>query len=139
MLNKGYRQRSNKILEKVLPRDRRFCKWCNQSFPLRFEMDHYHSPQHRNAVNGYNGMRSLANDLWVQHRGAPREEDISPEKEREILRHMPRSSTESQQQQQRSRILKGPTTRMMTMVSVAKKKQQQRRLDSPERKSSQKR
>ena len=85
MLNKAFRTKRDKELQRLLPRDRRFCKYCNQTFNLRFEMDHYNSPQHKHAVNGYNGMRNLATELWEQHRGAPRDQEISERKEREII------------------------------------------------------
>ena len=50
---------------------------------------HFNSIQHKTAVKGQKGIQSLATDMWVRHRGSGIDQDISAEKEKEIMKHMP--------------------------------------------------
>lgn len=104
MLNRGFRIRSNKILENHVPKSHRWCKYCNQLYMLSKEHIHLSSMEHKTAVNGNHGLIALSKEMWKRHRGGtdPLTEDISVEKESEIMKHMPRAES-------KSRVLKGPT------------------------------
>ena len=93
MMNKRIgKPRQTRLAAGLLEPGRRWCVYCKCSFEIKYQHLHEDTPRHRNAMYKFGGMKRLATSLWERHRGAPADEDIGEEREREILRHVPRAS-----------------------------------------------